>query len=249
MRKWIVPIGVALLLLAACAPAPPAPATAPPTATTTLAPTQTPIPSPTSPPIRTPPPTVPPTPAGPMTLTSTAFDNEGEIPVRYGQRPFRVTLTIEGEQRSFVCANPPESQNISPPLAWANVPPGTQSLVLTMVDDLHFAWPDLPPGATFTHWIVYNIPPTTTELPEGIGDASPTLPDGSMQAQNAYPAPYHMGYGGPCPPSEKHLYIFTLYALDTVLDLEPGARESALMAATEGHVLARAELRAYFGGG
>lgn len=189
-----------------------------------------------------------PIPAPPMALTSSAFEHGGEIPLRHGQRAFQVTVTVGGKERLFTCLNPPESANISPPLSWTNVPVGAGSLVLTMVDNLSLTAPDLPAGLFFAHWLVYNIPPTATGLPEGVPNTSLILTDGAMQGRNHYPEPYHLGYGGPCSGREKHCYIFTLYALDTVLDLEPGADHETLIRAMKGHILARAELRGYFGG-
>lgn len=183
-----------------------------------------------------------------MALTSRAFDHGGEIPLRYGQRALQVAVTLGGKERLFICPNPPESANISPPLGWTNVPVGAASLALTMVDDLSLTAPDLPAGLFFAHWLVYNIPPTAVELPEGVPNTSPILADGAMQGRNHYPEPYHLGYGGPCSGREEHCYIFTLYALDTVLDLESGAHYETLMRAMKGHILARAELKRYFGG-
>jgi Raf kinase inhibitor-like YbhB/YbcL family protein len=126
------------------------------------------------------------------------------------------------------------------------VPEGTQSLAL-VVDD-----PDSqPPG--FAHWVLYNLPPTSTGLPEGV-PAERTLPDGSLQGQNDFAlfaeegqthpggAPIcRVGYDGPCPPS-AHRYVFRLYALDAVLDLPEEATMADLLAAMEGHVLGQAEL-------
>jgi len=108
-----------------------------------------------------------------MTLSSPAFPNNGAIPSKY---------TCDGA-------------NVSPPLTIGDVPSGTKSLALT-VDD-----PDAP-GGTFTHWLVWKIPPTTTSIGEGehIG----------TEEKSSFGKP---GYGGPCPPSGLHHYVFTLYAL------------------------------------
>src|SRR6266540_1916694 len=108
-----------------------------------------------------------------MTLSSPAFPNNGAIPAKY---------TCDGA-------------NVSPPLTIGDVPSGTKSLALT-VDD-----PDAP-GGTFTHWLVWKIPPTTTSIGEGehIG----------TEEKSSFGKP---GYGGPCPPSGLHHYVFTLYAL------------------------------------
>jgi Raf kinase inhibitor-like YbhB/YbcL family protein len=157
-------------------------------------------------------------------VSSSAFDPEGEIPVQYS------------------C----HGANLSPPLAWSGVPEGTQSLALLMDD------PDSqPPG--FVHWVIYNIPPTSTGLAEGVR-AEATLPDGTLQGANDFArfaeegqtfpggAPINrVGYDGPCPP-DTHRYVFRLYALDAVLDLAAEATKADLLAAMEGHVLGEAEL-------
>ena len=144
-----------------------------------------------------------------MTLTSTAFDHEAAIPQR------------------FSC----DGDDVSPALSWAGVPEGTESFAF-IVDD-----PDAP-GGTFVHWVYFNIPSDTTELPEGV----PTVDrpsQGGVQGQNNF---RRTGYGGPCPPGGTHRYFFNLYALDTTVDLEPGAGKGDLMAAMDGHVLAQAQL-------
>lgn len=165
-----------------------------------------------------------PTPGPPFQVSSAAFEPGGEIPVQYS------------------C----QGANLSLPLEWSGVPEGTQSLAL-VVDD-----PDSqPPG--FVHWLIYNIPPSTTSLPEGVA-AEATLPDGSLQGKNDYAlfaeegqthpggAPISgIGYDGPCPPAAHH-YVFTLYALNAVLDLAAEATKADLLAAMQGHVLGEAEL-------
>jgi Raf kinase inhibitor-like YbhB/YbcL family protein len=119
-------------------------------------------------------------------------------------------------------------ENLSPPLAWSGAPDGTLSFAL-IVDD-----PDAP-GGDWVHWIVYNLPADLSALPEGI-----TTPPGSAaQGKNGWGAAQ---YDGPQPPSGTHRYVFKLYALDTVLDLGPGATKAALLDAMEGHVLARGQL-------
>lgn len=115
---------------------------------------------------------------------------------------------------------------VSPPLNISGVPAGTQSLVLVVRDH------DAPDG-TFTHWTIWNISGTTTVIKEN------SVPDGSTQGLNDFK---QIGYGAPCPPSGTHQYIFSLYALNRQLSLEPGSRLYAIMANIEGHVLAKAQL-------
>ncbi len=148
-----------------------------------------------------------------LTLTSPAFCHEDDIPARY---------TCDGE-------------DISPPLQWSGVLEGTQSLAL-IVDD-----PDAPdplfPVMTWVHWVLYNIPPTASELSEGVSASE--LPSGILKGLNDWK---RTGYGGPCPPRGRHRYFFKLYALDRVLpDLDnPGKKE--LETAMKEHVLEEAVL-------
>jgi hypothetical protein len=146
-----------------------------------------------------------------MTLSSAAFPDQGAIPARY---------TCEG-------------QDVSPPLAWSGVPPGSESLVL-IVDD-----PDAPdpaaPKITWVHWLLYNLPPATDELAEDLQ----TLPPGTLQGRNDW---RRTGYGGPCPPIGSHRYFHKLYALDCVLPDLGRPTKAQLEGAMQGHVLAKAEL-------
>mgnify|MGYP006278616503 FL=1 len=138
-----------------------------------------------------------------MQLKSSAFADGGSIPSKY---------TCDG-------------QDISPPLQVSGVPDGAESLALVMDD------PDAPTG-TFDHWLVWNVPPDTTDIPE---DTEPEGVQGRTDFGN-------LGYGGPCPPSGTHTYRFKLYALDARLDLAEGARKANLESAMEGHILAQAGL-------
>lgn len=149
----------------------------------------------------------------PLTLTSDAFSHEGEIPKRF---------TCEGE-------------DTSPRLDWAQVPAGTRSLVL-IVDD-----PDAPdpqaPKMTYVHWVLYNLPPDSTGLPE---DATPgDLPPGTGEGLNDWK---RTGYGGPCPPIGRHRYFHKLYALDTALEGLDKPKKADIETAMAGHVIEAAEL-------
>lgn len=120
-----------------------------------------------------------------------------------------------------------DDQDIAPELVWEGAPEGTASFVL-IVDD-----PDAPVG-TWVHWVVYDIPAGTTSLPEA-ASADGTLPQRALQGQNSWK---RADYGGPCPPRGEHRYFFKLYALDTVLGLDPASTKKAdVEAAMEGHVL------------
>ncbi|MBI4353772.1 MAG: YbhB/YbcL family Raf kinase inhibitor-like protein [Candidatus Omnitrophica bacterium] len=124
-----------------------------------------------------------------------------------------------------------EGNDISPPLAWSEPPSGTNSFALISDD------PDAPMG-TWVHWVAWNIPASSRGLPEAIAtDAQ--LKDGTRQGTTDFG---RTGYGGPCPPSGTHRYVFKLYALDAVLDLPPGATKAKLEAAMTGHLIAQTEL-------
>ena len=204
------------LVLTACAPvvASPAPTTEP-----AATPAPTPTESPTEPPAAgggmdpTAEPTAAPTDAPQLTLTAPGFENGGRIPVR------------------FAC----QGQDVSPALDWNEPPPGTLSFVLILDD------PDAVPVAGFVwdHWILFNLPADSRGLAENLPGA-PQLTDRSRQGTNSFG---RIGYAGPCPPSgQTHEYVFTLYALDTLLELSPGATKIQVLNALEGHVLAQAAL-------
>ena len=124
-----------------------------------------------------------------------------------------------------------DGDDVSPPLAWSGVPEGAKSLAL-IADD-----PDAPNG-TWVHWVLYNLPAEVSELPEDVR-RDQELANGARQGINDF---RRIGYGGPCPPDGRHRYFFKLYALDTILDLHPGASKTQLLQAMQGHVLAEAEV-------
>lgn len=124
----------------------------------------------------------------------------------------------------FTC----DGKDKSPALRWQGVPTSAKSLVLIMDD------PDAPMG-TWDHWILFNIPPETTEFSENVS----TLPSGVKEGTNSWSK---TGYGGPCPPDREHRYFFKLYALDTKLKLVNGVSKKELERAMEGHIIAETEL-------
>ncbi len=124
-----------------------------------------------------------------------------------------------------------DDQDISPPLSWSGVPEGAKSLALINDD------PDAPMG-TWVHWVVYNIPPDLPGFDEAV--SPDTLAQKSiLQGVTDFG---HQHYGGPCPPSGTHRYYFKLYALDTFLELEPGATKKQVEEAMQGHILEQAQL-------
>lgn len=138
-----------------------------------------------------------------INVTSSAFQEGGSIPSR------------------FTC----DGSDTSPPLQISGVPPETKSLVL-IVDD-----PDAP-GGLFTHWLLWNIPPKTTSIPQG---SSPNGVQGTNDFGKA-------GYRGPCPPPGTHRYSFKVFAIDRQLDLRSRAKRSEVEAAMRDHVTAQGEL-------
>ena len=117
-----------------------------------------------------------------------------------------------------------QGDDVNPPLDISDVPENTKSLVL-VVDD-----PDAPMG-TWDHLVVWNIKPDTTEIKEN------SVP--GVQGLNDFGK---NNWGGPCPPSGTHRYMFKLYALDTELDLDPEAHKKDVERAMEGHILAQTKL-------
>jgi Raf kinase inhibitor-like YbhB/YbcL family protein len=130
----------------------------------------------------------------------------------------------EGQQipRKHSC----DGENASPPLTWSSLPDDTRSLAIIVHD------PDAPSG-DFTHWVAWNIDPEAGGLAEG---AHPPAEGTNGFGEN--------GYGGPCPPpgDGAHRYFHELFALDTLLDLQPESSPEQLEDAMEGHVLGGAEL-------
>jgi len=125
-----------------------------------------------------------------------------------------------------------DGRDVSPPLKWAEPPPGTESFALICED------PDAP-RKTWVHWVLFNLSPEMRELAEGL-PRQKVLPDGAAQGKNDFDK---IGYGGPAPPRGKpHRYFFKLYALNTRLELPPGATRDQVLGALRGHVLAEGQL-------
>ena len=146
-----------------------------------------------------------------MRIGSTAFTHEGAIPSLY---------TCEGK-------------DVSPPLSWSEIPPGTKSLAL-ILDDPDAPDPDAP-KMTWVHWVLYNLPPTSAGLPERVN----SLPAGTKEGMNDWK---RTGYGGPCPPIGRHRYFHKLYALDTVLPDLKQPTKAKLEEAMKGNILSEARL-------
>ena len=155
------------------------------------------------------------------------------------------TPSLELKSASFADGTIPKKyssctgeSSVSPALKWSAPPAGTQSFALIAIDrDSLF-------GFKFVHWVLFDLPPETRELPEGIAKQE-QLPDGSRQGLNAYG---EAGYVGPCPPGHSsHRYVFDLYALDRKLDLPAKVSKKEVVKAIDGHVLAWGEVVGRFG--
>jgi Raf kinase inhibitor-like YbhB/YbcL family protein len=139
----------------------------------------------------------------------------------------QLTSTAFSEGASIPAKYTCDGADLSPPLRWSGIPEGAKSIAL-IADD-----PDAP-GRTFVHWVMYGIPSNVAELPEG------GTPRGVVQGNNDFG---RTGYGGPCPPpGAPHRYFFKIYALDTAVDLRPGAKKADLERAMDQHILAQGQL-------
>lgn len=149
-------------------------------------------------------------------ITSSSFNNKSFIPLVHA-------CDILGS-------------NLSPPLTFSKIPNGTKSLALILDD------PDAP-GGTFNHWIIFNIPVEDGGLEEGIPPEF-ELEGGIKQGTNGTE---QIGYFGPCPPpKETHHYVFKVFALDAVLNLEAPANKKLLLKTMKRHILGRGKLVGLF---
>ena len=154
-----------------------------------------------------------------LRVTSPAFKNSEPMPIEYTQH----------------------GENLSVPLAWEGAPEGTKSYALIVND------PDAPSPRlrlfNFTHWVVYDIPSSITGLEPGL-PIKARLENGIKQGKNGYGK---NGYAGPLPPFGTHRYIFTVYALDSLLGLDPTrTKKKALVKAMAGHMLAQGRIMATY---
>ena len=135
-----------------------------------------------------------------------------------------------------------EGKNISPALKWSGAPSGTKSYAVTVYD------PDAPTGSGWWHWVVYNIPASAAELPEGAGGADGKgLPAGTAQGRTDFGAP---GFGGACPPpgDKPHRYLFTVYALKTdKIDVPADATAALVGFMVNANKLGKASFEAKYG--
>ena len=149
-----------------------------------------------------------------MQISSNAFHEGAPIPKEY---------TADGK-------------NVSPPIHWTGAPDSTKSFALVCED------PDAPRGI-WTHWVLFNVPPETHELHEGMPTHAVVL-GGAKQGMNDF---RKTGYGGPDPPRGTHRYEFKVYALDSLLDLPESTNRQQLLEAMKGHILAKGQLMGKYG--
>jgi Raf kinase inhibitor-like YbhB/YbcL family protein len=144
----------------------------------------------------------------------------------------------QATQKQFANSFGCHGENISPELSWTNAPAGTQSFAVTMYDK------DAPTGSGFWHWVIFNIPATTTELVSDAGNTNKSLaPLGSIQSNTDAGQP---GYTGPCPPpGAPHQYLVTVYALKTKLDLGKNASPAIVGFYLSNNMLAKASIVFY----
>ncbi|HEU4459420.1 MAG TPA: YbhB/YbcL family Raf kinase inhibitor-like protein [Methylibium sp.] len=155
---------------------------------------------------------------GTITVRSWSFGNGAEMPARHSEY----------------------ADGVSPALQWTPVP-GAKSYAIVMED------PDAKPITPFVHWVAWNIPATSTQLPEGLQEQPRlTEPEGMLQGRTSRGSP---GYYGPRPPvgDAAHRYHFQVLALDTMLDVPPGADRDQVLAAAKGHVIATGQLVGRYG--
>jgi Raf kinase inhibitor-like YbhB/YbcL family protein len=174
-----------------------------------------------------------------LALTVVAVAQNNKFVLQSPEIPSRSTINLEQVFGGFGCTG----KNISPSLTWSGAPTGTKSFALILHD------PDAQTGVGgFTHWIVYNIPATTTKLEKGAGvENSKTLPGGTIQTATSFGS---ASYGGPCPPTgeKPHRYVFTLYALGTdKLELPIGASQAFVGFNINGNAIAKTSFTAFYG--
>lgn len=148
--------------------------------------------------------------ANSITLSSPAFEDGKIIPTE---------CTCDGK-------------DVSPPLNLSAVPAGTKTFALICED------PDAP-GGTWTHWMYYGIPASTTQFPQGVSPVE-NPPTGGHQSLNSFK---RIGYGGPCPPpGQTHHYVFRIYALDADIPVQPATSLKDFTQLVKGHVVGQGEL-------
>ena len=189
-------------------------------------------------------------------LSSSVFSRIRRIPLRHACTEMKDIV------RPTTDPTVKKSENFSPPLSWTGLPEGTKSVALIVDGTDNVVDPKAPDEPLAVHWLIWNIPPTVTELAEAVATTTKLVELGQdvTQGINADGFP---GYTGPCPPLQAAYSIggqgyygqkarpvdqfyFRIYALDVELDLGPDATREDLLGAMEGHVIATGELKGEF---
>ncbi len=172
--------------------------------------------------------------AGVLALGAVGCGGGGSPPLDLGSgsAALSVTSSAVGDGGSLPSRFTCSGEGAVPDLSWQGPADGAAGYVLTVED------PDAP-GRTFVHWTVADIPATTTRL------TGRELPSGAVEGTNGFG---DTGWGAPCPPAgdDAHHYRFTVYAVDTSLDLQPGFAPATLQDAVQGHVVGQGALTATF---
>lgn len=127
-----------------------------------------------------------------------------------------------------------KGQNVSPPLSWSGAPANTKSFTI-ICEDLDASY--------FTHWVIFNIPENVNQLAEATPNQG-TLSNGAKQGINNFNS---IGYSGPSPPSGTHRYVFKIYALDTMFNLDAGTTKDQVNTAMQNHILGQAQIIGKYG--
>lgn len=146
----------------------------------------------------------------------------GQVSPSRKETTMRLTSSAFDDGKAIPAAHTCDGEDRSPPLAWDEVPDGTAAFVLVVED---------PDADGFLHWLLTDIPGDARELPDGAGDAV------GMPGRNDFG---RTGWGGPCPPSGEHRYIFTLYALSEPVPVDPDAGSAEVREAIAHRTLAKA---------
>jgi Raf kinase inhibitor-like YbhB/YbcL family protein len=168
------------------------------------------------------------------TIDASPSSTPTELPVTEATMSLELTSNAFVNGQSIPAKYACTGRNISPALAWNDPPAGTQSFALIMDD------PDAPMG-TWVHWVLFNIPADARSLHEDLPITGKNVDPITGKNSSG-----RTGYDGPCPPSGTHRYFFKLFALDTTLNLLPGATKDQVLKEIEGHILAEGELMGTF---
>ena len=189
-------------------------------------------------------------------LSSTVFSRIRRIPLRHACTEMKDIV------RPTTDTTVKKSENWSPPLSWAGLPENTKSVALIVDGTDNVVDPKAPDEPLAVHWLIWNIPPSVTELAEAVATTTQLVDVGQNVTQGINTDGFH-GYTGPCPPLQAAYSIggqgyygqrarpvdqfyFKIYALDIELDLGTDATREDLLKAMEGHVIATGELKGEF---